>query len=449
MNKDIGQMNLAPHDTNLHEQPLAGKVAFIATQPPCTAHARQASREIRGESKRGQAIRAELGAVEAQAQPLPPTEYNAKAGTNGIDVRQTPLNELVFKTAQEILAEPRPAWIIRGLIQERTLNLIVSEPKSFKTFFALDMAAHLHVDSSGCQWQGMDIRKFNNVFYLCLEGHPANRIRAWEIHNGRQFPNVQIYNGSFHMVRNYQALFTAVPNDSILFLDTLSASISGLDENAAKDMSNVTADLYKLIHEKNVTIIVIHHMGKDGSKGARGSSVLLGNVDSQIHIKKIGNDKIKVVAKVIREEKDGEEWIFQRVIYEVGIDEDGSPITSCALRHLVGEVSHEKDRKLNMETAPRQNGINSLRKALNANNGNPVSVDAWRTYFYAGSTADSRENKKKEFQRVRKEFVAFGVVEVMCDMYSFVASERGTMMGQTGTNAPYSVGTQAGRDNTL
>ncbi len=168
-------------------------------------------------------------------------------------------------------------------------------------------------------------------------------------------------------------------------------------------------------------------MGEDNTRGARGSSVLLGNVDSQIHIKKIGDDKIKVIAKVIREEQDGEEWLFQRIIYEVGTDEDGNTITSCALKHLVGEVAAETSKRdFNLNTQPRQNAIKSLGEALKANDGYPVTEEAWRPYFYAGCVTKSQDSeakiaeaKRQAFYRVRQELVCHGVIEFISDKYRF------------------------------
>ena len=48
---------------------------------------------------------------------------------------------------------------------------------------------------------------------------------------------------------------------------------------------------HRLQKRWNATILVVHHSGKDASKGARGSSALKANVDTQYHMTK-GDDKV-------------------------------------------------------------------------------------------------------------------------------------------------------------
>ena len=60
---------------------------------------------------------------------------------------------------------------------------------------------------------------------------------------------------------------------------------ASMDENSGKDMSAAMAALRQLqTRVLNLTIIIIHHGGKDGSRGMRGHSSLLAAVDVAIEV---------------------------------------------------------------------------------------------------------------------------------------------------------------------
>ena len=82
------------------------------------------------------------------------------------------------------------------------------------------------------------------------------------------------------------------PNDyvslpPVLIIDTWAMLTASMDENSGKDMSAAMAALRELqARVSNLTIIIIHHAGKDGSQGMRGHSSLLAAVDVAIEVDK-------------------------------------------------------------------------------------------------------------------------------------------------------------------
>ncbi len=82
-------------------------------------------------------------------------------------------------------------------------------------------------------------------------------------------------------------LYLVRPN--VLVLDPLYKMLSG-DENEAKDVIVICDFLDKLIDEFGLSILFLHHSGKDLDRGGRGSSVLEGWVDSSIEMKKTSSD---------------------------------------------------------------------------------------------------------------------------------------------------------------
>ena len=71
----------------------------------------------------------------------------------------------------------------------------------------------------------------------------------------------------------------------VLIIDTWAILTASMDENSGKDMSAAMAALRELqTRVFNLTIIIIHHAGKDGSRGMRGHSSLLAAVDVAIEV---------------------------------------------------------------------------------------------------------------------------------------------------------------------
>jgi hypothetical protein len=74
-------------------------------------------------------------------------------------------------------------------------------------------------------------------------------------------------------------------NPDIVVLDTFSEAMTGVDESAAKE-ATIAMDAAGVLRKSfKATVILVHHLGKDGSKGARGSSVYKAAVDALIVVK--------------------------------------------------------------------------------------------------------------------------------------------------------------------
>ena len=81
---------------------------------------------------------------------------------------------------------------------------------------------------------------------------------------------------------------------SLIVVDTLARSFTGADENLATDMGVFVRNCDLMREKFNCTVLVVHHVSKAG--GMRGSSALLGAVDTAIECKRnTGEDKMKLV----------------------------------------------------------------------------------------------------------------------------------------------------------
>jgi hypothetical protein len=73
----------------------------------------------------------------------------------------------------------------------------------------------------------------------------------------------------------------------VIVIDTLSASLPGVDENSAKDMTVPLANLRWLASEGR-TCLVIHHPNKADAEGYRGSGTIGGRFDRHITLTRDG-----------------------------------------------------------------------------------------------------------------------------------------------------------------
>ena len=76
---------------------------------------------------------------------------------------------------------------------------------------------------------------------------------------------------------------------------------------------------------------MIHHSGKDATKGLRGHSSLIAAMDAAIEVSRDGDRREWKVAKS-KDGADGDAHPFRLEIETLGTDAYGDPITSCTVR---------------------------------------------------------------------------------------------------------------------
>src|SRR3569833_3503558 len=69
-----------------------------------------------------------------------------------------------------------------------------------------------------------------------------------------------------------------------VIIDTQHRAAGSLDENSATDARKLWNAVERIRGCANVNVILVHHKGKDSTKGARGSSADLASVDQQIEV---------------------------------------------------------------------------------------------------------------------------------------------------------------------
>jgi hypothetical protein len=232
----------------------------------------------------------------------------------------------------DLAALPPLAWRVRGVLPAVGLAGLYGPSTSGKSFLSFDLAAAI---AEGQIWFGCRVEP-TSVVYAALEGEAGFKLRAqaWEARNGRALPDdLHMMMQPFQLTNVLDArdLAAVVPAGAVLFLDTLNRAAPTTDENSSKDMGEVLEAAKRLQAITGGLVVLIHHTGKDTSKGLRGHSSLFAALDAAIEVSRDGDRREWKVAKS-KDGADGDAHPFRLEIEALGIDAYGDAITSCTVR---------------------------------------------------------------------------------------------------------------------
>jgi hypothetical protein len=105
-------------------------------------------------------------------------------------------------------------------------------------------------------------------------------------------------------------------------IDTLSQTSGGADENDATQMAEYVGALERIREATGAFTQLVHHSGKDASRGVRGSSVLTGNFDTIVEVAQ--DDDGVATAKCIKQRGRWAEFApFAFRVKSLALDEHG------------------------------------------------------------------------------------------------------------------------------
>ncbi|MGH8522738.1 MAG: AAA family ATPase [Gammaproteobacteria bacterium] len=309
-------------------------------------------------------------------------------------------------------------WRVQGLLPESGIAAIFGPSGSAKSFLALDLLLSV---AGGRPWFGCRTKPCP-VVYVCLEGEAglSKRVGAYRSRcavNGNAYFLVEPFSltrpddldGLARAIRMMNAI------GGITLIDTLNRAAPGLDENSSADMGSALAAVKNLQMLTAGLVVLVHHTGKDASKGMRGHSSLFAALDAAIEVRRSADHREWLVAKS-KDGEDGHAHAFRLEVVDLGQDDEGEPISSCVIR-----AGAERAASKPLTTSQRR-GVDTFLAAAALN---PDSDDAaphahlkaWRDEFYRTSTADNLEAKRKAFTRVRAELVDLNKLVVSSEIY--------------------------------
>ena len=220
-------------------------------------------------------------------------------------------------------------WRIQDILPQQGVAAIYGASGSGKSFLALDAIQSI---AAGRDWFGYPTAQCP-VLYCALEGESGwpNRVKAYRIKHEAEQQNIRYLLGNFNLTDrdDVDALLAAINSldqkPEVIVLDTLNRAVPGIDENDAQAMGKIIAAAKHLHTQISGLVLLVHHSGKDSSKGLRGHSSLHAALDAAIEVRRQTTQRVWSAAKV----KDGLDGSAHKFGLEiVALDQDA---TSCTV----------------------------------------------------------------------------------------------------------------------
>jgi hypothetical protein len=243
---------------------------------------------------------------------------------------------------------------VEDLLTEGAASVIYGASNSGKTFFALDLAAHV---ATGRDWMEKECEQ-GAVIYIALEGkHGAtNRIKAMnktgKLPKGSPlfvcFSPVDLIDkkhpeGIKRMIEEITET-TTIPV-RLVIIDTLARAMAGGDENSGKDMSEAVKSIDIVRNGTGAHVCIIHHSGKDTARGARGHSSLRAAIDTEIEVIHPEGDKYRTATIVKqRDIAPCPPICFSLEVVELGTNRRLRKITSCVVKEEDSIMANTKGK---------------------------------------------------------------------------------------------------------
>lgn len=195
-------------------------------------------------------------------------------------------------------------FIVEGLVPVG-VAMFYGPSSSFKSYCIISILCRVAMKTH--RWAGRNI-KGGAVLYVAAEGGSSvmPRVGAWaDKYNGGK-PVELFYTLPLAVDLSVPARVSAIIKEirrieqvtgepvRIVAVDTLSQSMMQGDENSASDVAKFMAGATRIVNETGAAVIIVHHSGKDSSKGMRGSSAAFANGDAVIRVERI-DDAVNLI----------------------------------------------------------------------------------------------------------------------------------------------------------
>lgn len=242
------------------------------------------------------------------------------------------------KSLTEIEAMADPTWIIQHHLGKKNVALLVGPPGAGKSFVALEMGLCI---ATGRDYIGCHPVAQGKVAYVYSEGEAGVKLRwgAWKKHH--KIPtcpdDLKIYPYRYDLLQIDEA--TDIANNisvdfggsvDLIIVDTLARNFIG-DENSPVSMSAFLASIDHL-RATGASILIVHHTGKDASKGARGHSSLRAAADTVIMVDTTDGDRgVMLSCDKLKDGEPFKSYTLGKTKIPLGTNADGDPLSSLVL----------------------------------------------------------------------------------------------------------------------
>lgn len=323
--------------------------------------------------------------------------------------------------AKAVAFGPRKPALVEDVLDQNTFACMFGGPGTGKTFAAMHLGYCISV---GAPWDGKPTA-CHAVVHILAEGSlqgAAARLAAVDRANGGRDPQyflikdtVDLRTSNADVKALVRVVRTALSSGGIsqpvglIIIDTLNQAFAGGNENATEDMSAFVANVKKLMAELSTAALVIHHSGKDEARGARGSTVLLGAIDTEIQISRPNGGQ-----GLMENTKQRDLELFKKKRYaidsvELGNDAAGRPIKTGLFR-FVSDAELEMGSDQVDLPAPLRPYYRALESAV-MESPDGVTREDWEAAYVASMSQSGEEPRAERTLRgYRADLMAQGFV---------------------------------------
>lgn len=231
-------------------------------------------------------------------------------------------------TSDQFHMFPEAEFAVDGVLPTQGIGVIYGAPQSGKSALALSLVFAL---IQGVPWFDRQTVK-RQVWWAALEGQSGlrQRVEALEVNAGvRMQKNAKFIFDALNLmseedVAELKSRIRDVGGADVLVIDTLACAMVGGDENSSRDMGRLVASAKELQSVTGGLVLLVHHTGKDASRGMRGHSSLLAALDVAIHVQRHEGHRTWTLTKA-RDTEDGLEGAFVLDGVELEPDSKGKP----------------------------------------------------------------------------------------------------------------------------
>ncbi|MCX7035810.1 MAG: AAA family ATPase [Proteobacteria bacterium] len=354
-----------------------------------------------------------LARLEADAAAAAGAGADAAGAEASADAASSPRYKLL--TAAEMAGRPPVEWLVSGVLPRTGLAAIYGPSGSGKSFLALDMFCAI---DRGVPWFGRKTKKAP-ITYICLEGAAGlgQRMAAYLKRFGTLSSQIRVVVQPMNLLTAADvadmahAILTAGMAGGVVCIDTLNRASPGADENAPKDMGQIIYAAQQLQLLVGGVVVLVHHTGKDESRGLRGHTSLAASLDAAIGVSRTKTERTWFIGKS-KDGNDDLEGTWQLETITLGTDEDGETISSC----VVQPASSPAWPSLQPLSAYAKQAVAAYQACSATVGGKGVHIDLWREAFYQSTTATTDAARRKAFQRARDELSERGLLVVDGDL---------------------------------
>jgi hypothetical protein len=295
------------------------------------------------------------------------------------DAIETPARRrLFFELYDDIRPDLNVPWLVRGLLERNTVSVLYGDSNTGKSFWALDVAMHV---AAKTDWNGKRVERCAVVYVAAEAGRGMRRrVEAFKQRHGLAHVPFALIPCPVDLLRpggDVTELLDLIHEAGrqmgmpvgLIVLDTLARAIAGGNESSAEDMGAFMRNIERIRAGANAHVMIVHHSGKDATKGARGWSGLRAGVDTEIEITAAAGQHVATVRKQ-REEERGGQFGFALEVVTLGADAHGDAVTSCVVAPR--DLSAERDFTPKTETGRI---VLKAAEELSALYGDPVALD--------------------------------------------------------------------------